>query len=278
MKLIDYNNSSSLVIDNIKKVGNRVNFSIAVFLLDKRNDTNIRFETESFVEIDEWQQKGETLLSDYKLELENFSFHADLNKMYSWDNHIISNYNFFELSNDINKSHLKCMIESADVFGKEFIDEINDVILYYPDGNDTVPQPSQRNGLIHIKQKIVGIYEGGEFCSSQLEVSSDNFQMIRVFDDFYNGIISEPDDFLQFKNNKLDRLDIGDLGGVILRVDLSWRDDKAKGEGSIYDWGYPEHNELTFDYYVEAEWVNVEESSLPIISYVTNIGQKSIDY
>ena len=55
MKLIDRNNSSSLVIDNIKKVGNRVNFSIAVFLLDKRNDTNIRFETESFVEIDEWQ-------------------------------------------------------------------------------------------------------------------------------------------------------------------------------------------------------------------------------
>ena len=278
MKLIDYNNSSSLVIDNIKKVGNRVNFSIAVFLLDKRNDTNIRFETESFVEIDEWQQKGETLLSDHKLELENFSFHAVLDQMYSWDNHIISNYNFFELSNDINKSHLKCMIESADVFGKEFIDEINDVILYYPDGSDTAPQPSQRNGLIHIKQKIVGIYEGGEFCSSQLEVSSDNFRMIRVFDDFYNGIISEPDDFLQFKNNKLDRLDIGDLGGVILRVDLSWRDDKAKGEGSIYDWGYPEHNELTFDYYVEVEWENVEESSLPIISYVTNIGQKSIDY
>lgn len=270
MKLIDYNNSSSLVIDNIKKVGNRVNFSIAVFLLDKRTDTNIRFETESFVEIDEWQQKGETLLSDYKLELENFSFHADLNKMYSWDNHIISNYNFFELSNDINKSHLKCMIESADVFGKEFIDEINEVISYYPDCSETVLQPSPRNGVIHIKQKVVGIYESGEFCSTQLKVCSDNFQMIRVFDDFYNDIISEPKDFIQFKNNELDRFVVGDVGGAILDIDLYRCDNKVKGEGSIYDCGYPEHNELTFDGYVEVEWVNVEESSLPIISYVTN--------
>ncbi len=271
MKLIDYNNSSSLVIDNIKKVGNRVNFSIAVFLLDKRNDTNIRFETESFVEIDEWQQKGETLLSDHKLELENFSFHADLNKMYSWDNHIISNYNFFELSNDINKSHLKCMIESADVFGKEFIDEINEVISYYPDCSRIVLQPSPRNGVIHIKQRVVGIYESGEFCSSQLKVCSDNFQMIKVFDDFYNDIISEPKDFIQFKNNELDRFVVGDVGGAILDIDLYRRDDKVKGEGSIYDCGYPEHNELTFDGYVEVECENVEKSCLPIISFKNNI-------
>ena len=53
IKLLDYNNSSSLVINDIEKVGNRINFSIAVYLLDKRTDTNIRFETESFVKIDE---------------------------------------------------------------------------------------------------------------------------------------------------------------------------------------------------------------------------------
>ena len=265
MRLTDYN-SSSLVIDNIEKVGNRINFSIAVYLLDERTDTNIKFETDSFIYIDEWQQKSEELLSEHKLELENFSFHAVLNQMYSWDNHKISNYNFFELSNNFNKSHLKCMIETADVFGKEFIDEINEVILYYPDGSDTPPQPSARKGLIHIKQKIVGIYEGGEFCSSQLEVCSDNFRMIRVFPDFYNDIISEPEEFIQFKKKNIDRLDIGDLGSVILRVNLSWCDDKVKGEGSIYDCGYPEHNELTFDGYVEVEWVNVDKKDLPLIS------------
>jgi len=266
IKLLDHNNSSSLIIDNMEKVGNRINFSIAVFLLDKRTDTNIRFETESFVKIDEWQHKSEILLSDHKLELENFSFHAVLDQMYSWDNHIISNYNFFEMSCNINKSHLKCMIESADVFGKEFIDGINEVILYYPDCSGTILQPSPKNGVIHIKQKIVRIYKDGEFCSSQLEVNSDNFRMIRVFDDFYNGIISEPDDFLQFKDNKLDRLDIGDLGSVILRVDLSRHGGKTKGEGSICDCAYPDHNELTFDHYVEVEWVNVDKKDLPLIS------------
>lgn len=117
MRLTDYNSSSSLVIDNIEKVGNRINFSIAVYLLDERTDTNIKFETDSYIDIDEWQQKSEELLSEHKLELENFSFHAVLNQMYSWDNHKISNYNFFELSNNFNKSHLKCMIETADVFG-----------------------------------------------------------------------------------------------------------------------------------------------------------------
>ena len=271
MKLIDYNNSSSLVINDIEKVGNRINFSIAVYLLDKRTDTNIRFETDSYIDIDEWSQKSKMLLSDHKLELENFSFHAELDKMYSWDNHIISNYNFFELSCNINKSHLKCMIESADVFGKEFIDEINEVISYYPDCSGIVLQPSPRNGVIHIKQKVVGIYESGEFCSSQLKVCSDNFQMIRVFDDFYNGIISEPKDFIQFKNNELDRFVVGDVGGAILDIDLYRRDDKVKGEGSIYDWGYPEHNELTFDGYVEVEGENVEKSCLPIISFKNNI-------
>ena len=266
IKLLDYNNSSSLVINDIEKVGNRINFSIAVYLLDKRTDTNIRFETDSYIDIDDWSQKSKMLLSDHKLELENFSFHAVLNQMYSWDNHKISNYNFFELSCNINKSHLKCMIESADVFGKEFIDEINEVISYYPDCSETVLQPSPRNGVIHIKQIVVGIYESGEFCSTQLKVCSDIFQMIRVFDDFYNGIISEPKDFIQFKNNELDRFLVGDVGGAILDIDLYRRDDKVKGEGSIYDWGYPEHNELTFDGYVEVEWVNVDKKDLPLIS------------
>ncbi len=116
-RLTDYN-SSSLVIDNIEKVGNRIFFNITSFLRDERTDTNIKFETDSYINIDEWSQKSKMLLSEHKLELENFSFHAVLNQMYSWDNHKISNYNFFELSNNFNKSHLKCMIETADVFGK----------------------------------------------------------------------------------------------------------------------------------------------------------------
>ncbi|MCR4593015.1 MAG: hypothetical protein K5672_07675 [Bacteroidaceae bacterium] len=74
-----------------------------------------------------------------------------------------------------------------------------------------------------------------------------------MFDEFYNGNISVPEEFIQFKNNELDRFVVGDVGGAILDIDLYRRDDKVKGKGSIYDWGYPEHNELTFDGYVEVE-------------------------
>ena len=95
MIINDYNSSSSLVIDGIEKVGERIVFNVTAFLYDKRTDTNIKYETNSFVIIDDWRQKSEALLSQHKLELNNFSFHAVLDQMYSWDNHKISNYNFF---------------------------------------------------------------------------------------------------------------------------------------------------------------------------------------
>lgn len=140
MKLADCNNSSSLVVDNIEKVGERVNFSIAVFLRDERTDTNIRFETESFVNIDEWQQKSEELLSEHKLELENFSFHADLKQK-------IRKQNYFELSSNINKSRIKFLVESECIFGREFYDEISDVILYQRYNCDTPHVLIEKTGL-----------------------------------------------------------------------------------------------------------------------------------
>ena len=187
MKLFDYNRSSFLFIDNIEKIGNRVRFYVSAFLYDKRTDTNISFETVSFVEIDEWQKKGELLVSEHKLELENFSFHAILDQMYSWDTHKISNYNFFELSSCINNSHLRFMIESKDVFGMDFFDEISDIIQYQPSICDIVQDPSVKENLTYVKHKIVGLYKGDEDirCDLQLLIKSNNFRMERVFTEFY---------------------------------------------------------------------------------------------
>ena len=91
MKQVDYNNSSSLVVDNIKKVGNRINFTITALLYDEGTDTNIRFETNSYVIIDDWQQKSEILLTKHVLESENFSFHVVPDQRYYWDTNKISN-------------------------------------------------------------------------------------------------------------------------------------------------------------------------------------------
>lgn len=266
MKLIDRNNSSSLVIDNIKKVGNRVNFSIAVFLLDKRTDTNIRFETESFVEIDEWQQKGETLLSDYKLELENFSFHAD-HKVYEMEEksfEIIQNY--FELLGTAQNNRLKFVIESRDSFERMFVDEIGKAILSRPSFDLVAPAPCVKDDIIHIK---IGVLEDfkDESCSMQLELFSENFHMTRTFEDLINGAIWISEQIRQFNKKEIAQTEILD---DFIEIEFNWVDGKKKGKGSVCDFTWPDPNELTFDYYVEVEWENVEESSLPIISYVTN--------
>lgn len=161
MKLTDCNNSSSLVVDNIEKIGKRGNFSIAVFLFDERTDTNIRFETESFVEIGEWQQKSEVLLSDHKLELENFSFHAD-HKIINVDGQRFENIqNFFTLSSGTGNGCLNFTIESRVSFEEMFVDEITRVIQLGTSYDDIIPGCSQEENLIRIalskKKKIIRI-------------------------------------------------------------------------------------------------------------------------
>ena len=227
MKLIDLNNSSSLIIDDIERIGNRIHFCINAFLLDKRTDTNITFKTNSYTGIDEWQEKRELLLSEHKLELENFSFHAVPDQMYSWDNHRISNYNFFELSGTVNNSHLKFMIESEGLLGMEFADEISDAIQYLQDSYGSVSVPCKRDGLIHVRQTIVALHgRDDDMCDLRIELCSDNFRMERVFTEFYDGTLSEARQFQQFKDYKKDKFVIP---GDYLRIDLKWVNGKIRG-------------------------------------------------
>ena len=263
MKLVDHNNSSSLIIDNIEKVGSHINFSVAAFLYDKRSDTNIKYETNSCIIIDDWQQKSEMLLSQHKLELNNFSFHAVLDQMYSWDNHKISNYNFFELSSTINNSRLKFMIESEELFGMAFVDEISEAIQYLSDSSNSVTVPPPKDGLIHVKQEIVALHgRDDDMCVLQVELCSDNFRMVRVFTEFYEGILSESKQFQQFKDYKKDKFVIP---GDYLRIDLKWFNGRIRGMGSIDDLAYPEHNKLFFDDYVSIEYEIADKKDLPLI-------------
>ena len=263
MIINDYNSSSSLVIDGIEKVGERIVFNVTAFLYDKRTDTNIKYETNSFVIIDDWRQKSEALLSQHKLELNNFSFHAVLDQMYSWDNHKISNYNFFELSSNINNSHLNIMIESEGLFGKAFVDEISDAIQYLHDSYNGVSAPCKKDGLILVKQKIVALHErDDDMCDLQIELLSENFRMLRVFTEFYEGTLTEAKQFQLFKDYMKDKFVIP---GDYLRIDLTWVNGRIRGIGSIDDLAYPEHNCLSFDDYVSVEYEIAEKKNLPLI-------------
>ena len=261
MKLIDHNNSSSLIIDNMEKVGNRVSFSIAVFLLDKRTDTNIRFETESFVEIDEWQQKGETLLSDHKLELENFSFHAD-HKEYEMEEKSFENIqSYCELSSTAQNNRLKFVIESRDSFERMFVDEIGKAILSRPSFDLVAPRSCLTDAVTHIELKLMKAYTDGR-CVMQLKVNWENFCIVREFDDWTDEGRWIYEQIQQFNDGEKERIEIV---GEFIEMEFKWVDGKKWGKGSILDFSSPGPNELLFDDCVDVEMESVDWDNLSLI-------------
>ena len=119
MKLIDYNETSSLLIDNIERTENRIDFDVSVVLYDKRTDTDIEFKTNSYIDIGDWQQKSETLLLQDKIELDKINYFAEHNKSYYWERGKFVTHNFFDLSSNIHNCHLKFLIDSEYSFGKK---------------------------------------------------------------------------------------------------------------------------------------------------------------
>ena len=253
MRTIEIDNDCLLQFDDIVKEENRISFSISVILRRKRTDTDIQFKTDSYIDIDEWQQKSEELLSEHKLELENFSFHADLKQK-------IRKQNYFELSSNINKSRIKFLVESECIFGREFYDEISDVILYQRYNCDTPPCPNRKDGLIHVRLKLVKAYTDGR-CDLQLEVYSESFRIVRIFDDDIVGARYTSDQIRQFNAKRLDKFDIV---GEFLNIDFMWSRGEKIAEGSIEDFTWPGPNELVLDGCVDIEMENVDWDNLPL--------------
>ena len=260
MKLVDYNNSSSLVIDNIEKAGNRINFTITALLYDERTDTNIRFETNSYVIIDDWQQKSEMLLIKHALELENFSFHAVLDQRYYWDTNKISNQNFFELSSCLNNSRLKFVIESDEIFGRFFFDEVSNAIQYQSDICNNVSAPCVKDGLIHVALRLTKAYIDGR-CDLQLKVYSDTFHIVRAYDGWIEEEKITSEHIHQFNVGKLEEFT---TGGEFWEIVFNWTDGKKRGTGSINDFTWPGPNELVFKDCVDIEMENINWDDLPL--------------
>lgn len=67
MKVDFCDNTGSLWLQVLGRNGNRMTFGINVSLFKEETETNIRFETETYINIDEWKQKRETLASQKKM-------------------------------------------------------------------------------------------------------------------------------------------------------------------------------------------------------------------
>lgn len=262
MRSIEIDNNCFLQFEDIVREGDRISFSISVILRRKQTDTDIQFKTDSYIDIDEWQQKSEELLSEHKLELENFSFHAN-HKVYEIESRRFEKIqNFFELSSNIHNKRLKFEIESKYSIGKKLFNEISTILQSEANHEKKTPVSCAEDGIVHIKIGVIKDYKD-ESCSIQLELFSENFRMIRTFEDLIDGAIWISGQIQQFNKMEIAQTEI--LGDFI-ELEFNWVDGMKKGKGSICDFTWPTPNELTFVGYVEVEWVNVDKKDLPLIS------------
>lgn len=262
MKLSDYNDALTLHIDKIWVIDNTIRFSILVVLNNKRTDSDIHFKTVSCIYMAEWQHVSETLLSDCKLELENFSFHAD-HKIIDVDGQKLEKIqNFFTISSGTGNSCLKFTIESRVSFEELFVDEITRVVQLSASSIDKIPDCSQEENLIRIALCKIKDYQDF-MCSMQLDISSDSFRMTRTFEDHSGEANWILEKIRQFNDGEMERIE---MEGEFLEMEFNWENGRKYGKGSICDFTWPNPNELTFDGYVEVEWVNVDKKDLPLIS------------
>ena len=250
MKLSNYNNALTLLIDKIGVINNTIRLNILVVLNNKRTDTDIQFKTVSCINMAEWQHVSESLLSDHKLELENFSFHAD-HKIINVDGQRLENIqNYFTISSRTGNSHLNFTIESRVSFEEMFVDEITRVIQLGTSYDDIIPGCSQEENLIHIALSKIKNYQD-LMCSMQLDISSESFHMTRTFENHSGEASWILEQIRQFNDGKKERIE---MEGEFLELEFNWVNGRKYGKGSICDFTWPEPNELTFDDYVKIEW------------------------
>ena len=107
-------------------------FGINVSLFKEETETNIRFETETYINIDEWQQKRETLASQNTWELENISAQAKHNISDAVYQEFFLYEYFIEMRSNINSGHLTFTMKSEMSFENMLDEEISNVLQFQP--------------------------------------------------------------------------------------------------------------------------------------------------
>ena len=261
MKLIDYNGTSSLLIDNIERTENRIDFDVSVVLYDKRTDTDIKFKTNSYIDISDWQQKSETLLLQDKIELDKIKYFAEHNKSYYWERGKFVIHNFFDLSSNIHNCHLKFLVDSEYSFGKKLHDEMPILVNYKPVSNFPVISSWTSDGPIHISLKLACLYTEN-WCDIQLRIYSKSFNIVRCFHDILKEAKYISEIIQQFNEKKVEQIEIVN---EFLEMEFKWIDGKKMGKGTISDFAWPGPNEFIFDDMVDIEWEHVDKEDLPLI-------------
>jgi len=249
MKVDFCDNTGSMCIEAQGMNGNRTDFSISVSLYNEKTDTEIRFETESSIDIGEWQHKREIISSQNNWELENISVQAKHNISDAVYQEFFLYEYFIEMRSNINSGHLTFTMKSEMSFENMLDEEISNVLQFQPESTES--SSCIKEGLMHISLRKT--WDADILCGRLLKVDSRTLHIVRDYATTINSA-NEPERIHEFNSGCIDEIIIGGFEGE--EIKFKRIDGKVIAIGSIWDSTFYPQNSIEFEGPAEIIWLD----------------------
>lgn len=249
MKVNFCDNTGSILVEALERNGNRINFGISVSLYNEKTETEIRFDTESYINIDEWQRKREIMSSQDTWELENISAqtkHSISDAVYQ--EYFLYEY-LFVMRNRINNACLTFTMKSETSFEKMLDEEISNVLQSLSESTDS--SSYVKEGLMHITLRKT--WESDNLCGRLLKVDSSTLHIVRDYDMFIDYAKEQPRKIQEFNAGRIDELWIESFNE---EIKFNRIDGKVIAIGSIWDSTFYPQNTIEFEGPAEITWLD----------------------
>lgn len=247
MKVDFCDNTGSLWLQVLGRNGNRVTIGINVSLFKEETETDIRFETETYINIDEWQQKRETLASQNTWELENISAQAKHNISDTvYQEYFLYEY-LFVIRSNINNGCLTFTMKSE----MSFEDMLEEEISKYMQSPSEDAESSSRidDELIHVTLKET--WKEGNLRGRMVKVDSCSFHIVS---NYIEPIYPKHPDYVRIRDFNEGQSDTLFIGSEQVDVKFKWIDGIVTAAGTIDDYMYP-RNSLEFKGPAKITWL-----------------------
>lgn len=250
MKVDFCDNTGSMCVEACGIDGNKINISISVTLYNEKTDTEIRFETESYIDIDEWQQKREIISSQDTWELENISVQAKHNISDAVSQEYFLYEYFIEMQSNINNVHLSFTMKSETSFENILEEEISSVLQFQSESTELLS--CIKEGLMHITLRKT--WDSDILCGRLLKLNSRTLHIVRDYAMTNDCGKEEPKRIQEFNAGRIDELWIGGFDGE--EIEFKRNNGNIIALGSIRDTTFYPQNSIEFEGPAEITWLD----------------------
>ena len=247
MKVDFCDNTGSLWLQVLRRKGNRMIFGINVSLFKEETETDIRFETETYINIDEWKHKRETLASQKKWELENISAQAKHNISDAVYQEFFLYEYLFVIRSKNNTGCLTFTMKSEMSFEDMLEEEISRYLQSPSENAESLSHTD--DGLIHVTLKET--WDEGNLRGRMVKVDSCSFHIVS---NYIEPLYPKYPDYVRIQDFNERQLDTLIIGSEQVDIKFSWIDGTMTAVGTIDDYMYP-RNSLEFEGPAEITWV-----------------------